>query len=189
MRHKGMFFAERAADRSPVDYAVAVAGGVRLVPAGDALKALEDDYAGMVEDGLLLVDAEPFEALMTRRADIAARANNAVTAEELYVVKSLHRARTQGAEFSSDVVVSVDGDGIRKPGASYRNPTIDRWRHEHPRRRESRAGTRNAAARPECQLAGVAWSNPSASTTRAGSGALMEHYKILHPNHRGWSGV
>ena len=29
----------------------------------------------MVEDGLLLEDAEPFEALMVRCADIAARAN------------------------------------------------------------------------------------------------------------------
>jgi len=76
-RHKGMFFAERAADRSPIDYLAAVSGGLRLVPAGDALKALEEDYARMVEDGLLLEDAEPFEALMARCADIAARANRA----------------------------------------------------------------------------------------------------------------
>jgi Nucleotidyl transferase AbiEii toxin, Type IV TA system len=76
-RHKGMFFAERAADRSPIDYAVAVSGGLRLVPAGDALKALEEDYARMVEDGLLLDDAEPFETLMARCADIAERANRA----------------------------------------------------------------------------------------------------------------
>ncbi len=78
-RHKGMFFAERAGDRSPIDYAVAVSGGLRLVPAGDALKTLEEDYARMVEDGLLLEDAEPFEALMTRCADIAERANRAGT--------------------------------------------------------------------------------------------------------------
>jgi hypothetical protein len=74
-RHKGMFFAERAADRSLIDYAVAVSGGLSLVPAGDALKALEEDYARMVEDGLLLEDAEPFETLMARCADIAERAN------------------------------------------------------------------------------------------------------------------
>ncbi len=74
-RHKGMFFAERAADRSLIDYAVAVSGGLSLVPSGDALKALEEDYARMVEDGLLLEDAEPFETLMARCADIAERAN------------------------------------------------------------------------------------------------------------------
>jgi hypothetical protein len=75
-RHKSMFFAEKAADRSPIDYGAAVNGGLQLVPAGDGAKALEDDYARMVEDGLLFADAEPFEALMARCADIAARANS-----------------------------------------------------------------------------------------------------------------
>ncbi|MBZ5763573.1 nucleotidyl transferase AbiEii/AbiGii toxin family protein [Rhizobium sp. VS19-DR104.2] len=74
-RHKSMIFAEKAADREPIDYAVAVNGGLRLVPDGDALKALEDDYLRMVEDGLLLEEAEPFEALVARCTDIAARAN------------------------------------------------------------------------------------------------------------------
>lgn len=74
-RHKTMFFAEKAPDRTPIDYAAAVNGGLRLVPAGDGLKALEEDYARMVDDGLLLEDAEPFEALMARCADIAERAN------------------------------------------------------------------------------------------------------------------
>lgn len=76
-RHKGMFFAEKAADRSPIDYVAAVNGGLQLVPGGDAAKALREDYGRMVEDGLLLDDAEPFEALMARCADIAARANRA----------------------------------------------------------------------------------------------------------------
>jgi hypothetical protein len=31
-RHKGMFFAERAADRSPIDYAAAVSGGCAWCP-------------------------------------------------------------------------------------------------------------------------------------------------------------
>lgn len=74
-RHKNMFFAEKAADRSPIDYIAAVSGGLRLVPVGEAFKALEKDYAHMVEDGLLLEDAEPFEALMARCADIAARSH------------------------------------------------------------------------------------------------------------------
>jgi hypothetical protein len=76
-RHKGMFFAEKAADRSPIDYAAAVNGALQLVPGGDAAKALQEDYSRMVEDGLFLDDAEPFEALMARCADIAARANRA----------------------------------------------------------------------------------------------------------------
>ena len=74
-RHKSMFFAERGAGREPIDYIAAVNGGLRLVPAGEALKALGHDYAHMVDDGLLLDDAESFEALMARCADIAERAN------------------------------------------------------------------------------------------------------------------
>jgi hypothetical protein len=75
-RHKAMFFTEKAADRSPIDYEAAVNGGLQLVPGGDASKALEEDYARMVEDGLLLEDAEPFEELMAHCADIAAQANS-----------------------------------------------------------------------------------------------------------------
>lgn len=59
--------------------AAAVGGGLRLVPAGEALQALEEDYARMVEDGLLFDDAEPLEALMARCANVAERANRAGT--------------------------------------------------------------------------------------------------------------
>jgi hypothetical protein len=76
-RHKTMFFAEKAVDRSQIEYATAVDGGLQLVPVGDGAKALAEDYARMVDDGLLLEEAEPFETLMERCADIAARANNA----------------------------------------------------------------------------------------------------------------
>lgn len=76
-RHKTMFFSEKAADRSAIDYSTAVNGGLQLVPSGDGAKTLAEDYARMVDDGLLLEDAEPFEALMTHCADITARANSA----------------------------------------------------------------------------------------------------------------
>lgn len=69
-----MFFAEKTADHTPIDYGAAVNGGLQL-PVGDGVKALEEDYVRMVEDGLLFDDAEPFEALMARCADIASRAN------------------------------------------------------------------------------------------------------------------
>ena len=76
-RHKTMFFAEKAADRTQIEYVAAVDGGLQLVPVGDGAKALAEDYARMVDDGLLLEEAEPFDTLMERCADIAARANNA----------------------------------------------------------------------------------------------------------------
>jgi hypothetical protein len=80
-RHKGMFFPEKAADRCPIDYAAAVNGGLRLVPGGNAAKALESDYRQMIEGGLLLDDAESFEALLVKCADIAARVNRAGAGE------------------------------------------------------------------------------------------------------------
>lgn len=80
-RHKTMFFAEKAADRTPIDYRAAVNGDLQLAPIGDGAKALEDDYARMVADGLLFDDAEPFEMLMAHCADIAARANSAAKGE------------------------------------------------------------------------------------------------------------
>ena len=78
-RHKSMFFAEKAADRTPIDYGAAVNGELQLVPVGDGAKALEEDYVRMVEDGLLFDDAEPFETLMARCAEMAARANSAAS--------------------------------------------------------------------------------------------------------------
>ena len=73
--HKAMFFREKDASGNWVDYAAAVAGSLRLVPAGDALLALADDYARMVENGWLLDDAEPFDALMDACQAIEDRAN------------------------------------------------------------------------------------------------------------------
>lgn len=75
--HKSMFFTEKAADRTTIDYKTAVNGGLRLVPGGEALHALKNDYSRMINDGLLLEDAEPFEALMDRCAEVAERANQA----------------------------------------------------------------------------------------------------------------
>jgi hypothetical protein len=75
--HKTMFFSEKAADRSAINYAAAVNGGLQLVPSGDGAIALAEDYARMIDDGLLLEDAEPFDTLLAHCADIARRANSA----------------------------------------------------------------------------------------------------------------
>lgn len=70
-----MFFAEKAADRTAVDYEVAVGGGLQLTPSGEGRAALEQDYARMLEDGLLLDDAETFDELLARCAEIQEKAN------------------------------------------------------------------------------------------------------------------
>lgn len=74
--HKAAFFREKDASGNWVDYSAAVAGGLRLVPEGEALLALADDYARMVQSGWLLDDAEPFDVLMDVCRAIEDRANS-----------------------------------------------------------------------------------------------------------------
>ncbi|TCN34157.1 hypothetical protein EV184_102469 [Sinorhizobium americanum] len=80
-RHKPMFFAEKAADRSPIDYAAAVNGHPVLTPSGEDLRSLGEDCARMVDDGLLLGNSEPFEQLIERCALIQERAKKFGTSE------------------------------------------------------------------------------------------------------------
>lgn len=73
-QHKNAFFKEKAGGVT-LDYLQAVNGGLRLVPEGEFLTLLADDYAKMVDDGLLLDEAEPFASLLAHCREIAERAN------------------------------------------------------------------------------------------------------------------
>lgn len=73
--HKSVFFAEKNTHGDAIDYHAAVAGGLQLVPDDGALAKLAADYQHMVDDGLFLDDAEPFEALMERCQAIQQKAN------------------------------------------------------------------------------------------------------------------
>jgi hypothetical protein len=53
-----------------------VPGGLSLVPDAEALKILEGDYKKMADDGILLDDAESFDDLIKRCADLEKRANS-----------------------------------------------------------------------------------------------------------------
>ena len=74
-RHKAMFFREKDAAGSWIDYEAAVSGELQLVPEGSSYEALADDHGRMVNDGMLLGDEETFEELMRRCEDIQQRAN------------------------------------------------------------------------------------------------------------------
>ena len=76
--HKSIFFAEATLDGAPIDYRAAVTGALVLAPGGDARRVLAEDYQRMVEDGLLLDDAEPFDALLRRCQALADKVNAAV---------------------------------------------------------------------------------------------------------------
>jgi hypothetical protein len=76
-RHSAAAATRELRDRTTIDYKAAVNGSLQLVPAGESLVALGANYSWIVDDGVLLEDAEPFGALIERCADIAARANRA----------------------------------------------------------------------------------------------------------------
>jgi len=73
--HKSVFFAEKDTQGESIDCHAAVAGGLQLVPDDGALSKLRIDYQNMIDDGLLLDDAEPFEALLERCRAIEQKAN------------------------------------------------------------------------------------------------------------------
>jgi len=75
--HKSIFFPESMPDGAPVDYRAAVTGALDLAPSGDARETLAEDYQRMVEDGLLLDDAEPFDVLLQRCQAFALKMNAA----------------------------------------------------------------------------------------------------------------
>lgn len=64
--HKSIFFVEKDARGSKVDYFNAVTGGLQLVPEGAALAALENDYTAMLGDGLLALDQPSFHEIMEK---------------------------------------------------------------------------------------------------------------------------
>ncbi len=76
-RHKAISFRENDSNRQRIDYHAAVSGNLRLVPSGTAQQSLADDYASMLETGMLLDEDEPFDVVMERCALIEERANAA----------------------------------------------------------------------------------------------------------------
>jgi hypothetical protein len=73
--HKAVFFAEKNTHGEVIDYHAAIAGALQLVPNDGALAKLAVDYQHMVDDGLFLDDAEPFDALLERCRAIQQKAN------------------------------------------------------------------------------------------------------------------
>jgi hypothetical protein len=72
---KSRFFREKDRKGNPIDYMAAVTGKIQLVPDADVRKVLEEDYKKMVGEGILLSDAESFDELMKKCADLEKRVN------------------------------------------------------------------------------------------------------------------
>ena len=82
VRHQQIFFREKAGDGEFIDYGDVVQGKLCLVPAGEPLLALEEDYNEMVEAKLFFnADVSPFSELIERILLLQNRANVIGTAE------------------------------------------------------------------------------------------------------------
>jgi hypothetical protein len=73
--HKAHFFREKDDNGGVIDYTAAVSGHLQLIPQTESLSHLADDYARMLDDGLLPDDAEPFEQLIEECRRIEDQAN------------------------------------------------------------------------------------------------------------------
>ncbi len=62
--HKSMFFVEKDAAGTRIDYFKAVTGAIQLIPTGKSMTALEHDYGAMLEDGLLALDQPVFSDIV-----------------------------------------------------------------------------------------------------------------------------
>lgn len=75
-RHKSVFFIEKDASGTEIDYLAAVSGDLRLVPTGAAATELAKDYNDMIQDGLLAEDAPALEHILDRCREIEQKANS-----------------------------------------------------------------------------------------------------------------
>ena len=74
-QHKSFFFVEKDTGGNIIDYALAAAGHLKIVPEGEARQALGVDYAHMLADAVMVGDALPFDQLMWVCCDIEAQVN------------------------------------------------------------------------------------------------------------------
>lgn len=81
-QHKSFFFVEKDAAGGTIDYMPAVTGHLHLVPTGEALRALADDYADMREDQVLLGEALTFDELMRACSEVESQVNRATIRDE-----------------------------------------------------------------------------------------------------------
>ena len=76
-QHKSFFFVEKDSDGGVIDYALAAAGHLKIVPEGEARDALALDYANMLADAVMVGDALPFDQLMQACEDVETQVNKA----------------------------------------------------------------------------------------------------------------
>lgn len=73
--HKSVFFVEKDAAGAKIDYFAATSGQLQLIPAGESLAALKQDYVAMLKDGLLALNQPNFADIIEQCGIIQDEAN------------------------------------------------------------------------------------------------------------------
>ena len=73
--HKSVFFIEKDASGTRIDYFAATSGQLRLIPTGESLATLEKDYTEMLEDGFLALNQPSFTDLIEQSRVVQDAAN------------------------------------------------------------------------------------------------------------------
>jgi hypothetical protein len=94
-KHKSMFFAEKDAQKKGIDYRQAVGPDIQIVPTGAALTALENDYAAMLDDGLLSLHQPRFKEVMETCSELQTRIRGCPVGESVWQSRVI--ARPQAA--------------------------------------------------------------------------------------------
>ena len=81
VRHKSMFFVEKNASGDRIDYNDCQNGLLKLIPSGAALETLRNDYANMIQDGILLDSEINFDFVLKQCLELEGNINKAVRAE------------------------------------------------------------------------------------------------------------
>jgi hypothetical protein len=68
--HKFHFFIEKGTEGNVIDYAAATTGQLKIVPEDEAKAVLAEDYAAMLADEVMVVDALSFDALLETCTDL-----------------------------------------------------------------------------------------------------------------------
>jgi hypothetical protein len=77
-QQKSFFFVEKDTGGNVIDYLPAVTGHLKIVPEGEARKALAADYVNMLADAVMVGEALPFDQLMQACGDVEAQVNKSV---------------------------------------------------------------------------------------------------------------
>jgi predicted DNA-binding protein (UPF0278 family) len=75
-----MFFVEKKASGDRIDYNECLNGLLQLLPSGAALETLRNDYANMIQDGILLDSEINFDVILTQCLALEDKINNTFVA-------------------------------------------------------------------------------------------------------------